>query len=211
MVFVVRVSTAVRLSWECSLSMGFALYYTISFIIFRSHQEGLRTTRAIRNGFKLHVSEDASIAALGNEKARILRAAMKEVTKYWSERLEVKKPAKKIFLNRQCAGPGIWSGVGCPADRGCKQETMCGEVKVPKNHLAQCQLCGKQGCTKVGPEGRGISGVDMILYMSAKVSNLCRESATLSHASHCQQVNYINLLISILFCLFQRKQLLTDQ
>eukprot|EP00090_Calanus_glacialis_P017323 TRINITY_DN26991_c0_g1_i1.p1 TRINITY_DN26991_c0_g1~~TRINITY_DN26991_c0_g1_i1.p1 ORF type:complete len:386 (+),score=61.60 TRINITY_DN26991_c0_g1_i1:23-1159(+) len=64
---------------------------------------------------------------------------------------------------------------------------MCGEVKVPKDHLAHCQLCGKQGCTKVGPKGRGISGVDMILYMSAKVSNLCRESATLSHASHCQQ------------------------
>ena len=51
---------------------------------------GLRTTRAIRNGFQLHVSEDASIAALGNEKARILGAAMKEVTKYWAERLEVK-------------------------------------------------------------------------------------------------------------------------
>jgi hypothetical protein len=85
---------------------------------------------------------------------------------------------------------------------------MCMEVKVPKDHLSQCQLCGKHGCNKVGPEGRGISGVDMILY---KVFNLCRESATLSHASHCQHVNYMNDLISILFFLFQRKQLLTDQ
>ena len=147
-------------------------------------------------GIKIHVSEDASIAALGNQKAEILRRAMAEVLKYWNERLEVKNPVKKIILDRQCAGPGIWSGVGCPAQYGCKEVTRCGEVEVPADHLAQCQVCGKDGCTKTGQQGKGVTRADMILYMSAKVSNLCRESATLSHASHCQQVYLIFVLMT---------------
>ena len=113
---------------------------------------------------------------------------MKEVVKYWKVRLAVKKPVKKILLDRQCKGPGIWSGIGCPEERGCKEVTMCGEVRVPDRHLASCQLCGKDGCKKSGSQGAGVVGADMIIYLSAKVSNLCAESATLSHASHCQQV-----------------------
>ena len=163
-----------------------SFYFTT--IVYRSGQEGLRTTRAVKNGFKIHVSEDSSIAALGVEKANIVQAAVKEVLSYWSKRLQVKRPVKKILLDRQCAGPGIWSGVGCPADRGCKAVTMCGEVRVPEDHLSRCKLCGKEGCSDTGPQGRGVSGVDMILYVSSRVSKLCQESATLSHASHCQQV-----------------------
>jgi len=163
--------------------------------IYRSRQSGSRTTRAVQNDFKIHVSEDSSIVALGVEKTNIVQEAMQEVIRYWSKRLEAKQSVKRILLDRQCAGPGIWSGVGCPADRGCKAVTMCGEVRVPEDHLSRCNLCGKEGCTKSGPQGRGVSGVDMILYVSSRVSKLCQESATLSHASHCQQVNFpISLL-----------------
>ena len=167
--------------------------------VIRSYH-GSRATRAVKGGINIHISEDASIAALGSKKADILRVAMREVVKYWNERLEVKNPVKKIVLDRQCAGPGVWSGVGCPAQYGCKKVTKCGEVEVPADHLAQCQLCGQDGCTKSGEQGRGVRGVDMILYMSAKVSNLCRETATLSHASHCQQVYSIFILMNRSHC-----------
>ena len=33
------------------------------------------------------------------------------------------------------------------------------------------------------------AGVDIILYISSKSSDLCAESATLSHAGHCSQVS----------------------
>ena len=81
----------------------------------------------------------------------------------------MKKPVNEILLDRQCAGSGNWPGVGCPEDHGCKEEIMFGEVRVPTDHLAHCQLFGKQGRTRVGPQGLGIYAVDMILYMSTNV------------------------------------------
>ena len=143
-----------------------------------------------------------------------MQRAMKEVTSYWNERLAVKKPVKKILLDRQCAGPGIWSGQGCPAEYGCQKITKCGEVEVPEEHLSQCQLCGKDGCKKTGLNGSGVQGADMIIYMSAKISSLCKESATLSHASHCQQVQLLNveqLSLQLIKFLSFRKLLLTDR
>ena len=42
----------------------------------------------------------------------------------------VKISAKRVLLDRQCKGPGVWSGGGCPEDRGCAAITKCGEVEV---------------------------------------------------------------------------------
>ena len=42
----------------------------------------------------------------------------------------VKISAKRVLLDRQCKGPGVWSGRGCPEDRGCAAITKCGEVEV---------------------------------------------------------------------------------
>ena len=61
---------------------------------------------------------------------------------------------------------------------------------VPEGHLAPCLLCDKAGdrCREQGGGGPGVAGVDIILYISSKSSELCAESATLSHAGHCSQV-----------------------
>lgn len=95
----------------------------------------------------------------------------------------------RVVLDRQCKGPGVWSGRGCPKDRGCEVVTKCGEVVVPEEHLAACQLCDGEGCTAQGKGGPGVRDTDLLLYVSAVESRLCEESvATSAHASHCQQV-----------------------
>ena len=62
-------------------------------------------------------------------------------------------------------------------------------MTVPEDHLAACLLCHQESgeCRKEGRGGPGVQGVDLVLYVSSKVSSLCRESQTLSHAGHCQQ------------------------
>ena len=66
--------------------------------------------------------------------------------------------------------------------------TKCGQVIVPESHLAACLLCGNGGCDQDTTQGPGVTGADLILYVSSVTSSsLCQEQATLSHAGHCQQ------------------------
>ena len=79
---------------------------------------------------------------------------------------------------------------------------------MPESHLAACELCGKDGCRTEGRGGEGVNGTDLVLYVSTVQSRynhvfnyavrlcvdliwflrLCQQSsATLAHASHCQQ------------------------
>ena len=37
---------------------------------------------------------------------------------------------------------------------------------MPDNHLAACELCGKDGCQKEGRGGEGVNGTDLLLYVS---------------------------------------------
>ena len=73
-----------------------------------------------------------------------VRRAVSDAVDYWSSTLKARSSVGTIHvgknphldiilltlwpLERQCAGPGIWTGQGCPADRGCQEETRCGEV-----------------------------------------------------------------------------------
>ena len=109
----------------------------------------------------------------------------------------------------------MWTGRGCPADRGCSEVTRCGEVRtedteavqmfvsshnivigwqveVPAAHLAACLLCNQTTgeCMTEGGAGAG-QGAELLLYVSSALSPLCRESATLSHAGHCTQVTQL--------------------
>ena len=66
--------------------------------------------------------------------------------------------------------------------------TRCGEVVVPSSHLSPCLLCDETGCERSrGDQGRGVSGADLILYLSSARSALCEEQVTLAHAGHCTQ------------------------
>ena len=65
------------------------------------------------------------------------------------------------------------------------------QVTVPGAHLGPCLLCDQASgqCREQARAGPGVTGADIILYISSKKSGLCEESATLSHAGHCSQVN----------------------
>ena len=49
------------------------------------------------------------------------------------------------------------------------------DSQVPESHLAACELCGKEGCQLEGGGGDGVSGTDLVLYVStaqSRCSNL---------------------------------------
>ena len=62
-------------------------------------------------------------------------------------------------------------------------------MRVPEAHLGPCLECDQETgpCQEAGGGGQGVEGVDLVLYVSSKVSSLCSEAGTLSHAGHCQQ------------------------
>ena len=117
-----------------------------------------------------------------------------------------------LIPDRQCGGPGIWTGVGCPADHGCSNQTTCGEVTVPASHLASCLLCDREGQCRRSQErsGSGVTNTDLILYISSKLSTLCQESQTLSHAGHCHQVRCRDIRDILTSMIIVRNQIWTD-
>ena len=56
----------------------------------------------------------------------------------------------------------------------CEEVTMCGEVKVPEDHLDVCRVCNAfgQNCGVVGEReaGSGIVNADFVFYISASAS-----------------------------------------
>ncbi len=72
----------------------------------------------------------------------------------------------------------------------CEPRTMCGEVKVPEEHLEVCRVCNAfgQNCKLKGPKGgKGIDGADFVFYISAMQTERCQKGMTVAYAAHCQQ------------------------
>lgn len=68
---------------------------------------------------------------------------------------------------------------------------MCGEVKVPEDHLDVCRVCNAfgQNCGVVGGReaGSGIVNADFVFYISAMETERCQKGMTVAYAAHCQQ------------------------
>ena len=73
----------------------------------------------------------------------------------------------------------------------CESVTMCGEVKVPEDHLDVCRVCNAfgQNCGVVGSQepGQGILNADFVFYISAMETERCQKGMTVAYAAHCQQ------------------------
>jgi leishmanolysin-like peptidase len=68
----------------------------------------------------------------------------------------------------------------------CLDETHCGDIIVPDEHLQQCHVCSKdKKCDRVGFKGYGVKA-EFILYVSALETNRCQPIDTLATASFCQ-------------------------
>ena len=73
----------------------------------------------------------------------------------------------------------------------CETTTMCGEVRVPEDHLEVCRVCNAfgQNCGVVGSNspGEGINNADFVFYISAMETERCQKGMTVAYAAHCQQ------------------------
>ena len=76
---------------------------------------------------------------------------------------------------------------------------MCGEVKVPEDHLDVCRVCNAfgQNCGVVGDgqPGTGISNADFVFYISAMETERCQKGMTVAYAAHCQQEAALDRLV----------------
>ncbi|KAL4002492.1 Leishmanolysin family protein [Acanthocheilonema viteae] len=117
-----------------------------------------------------------------------------EAVNYWQAALAVRPTAIPIRLYRKCESNLYYMRVyekrqSCVL--GCKKETSCGEVIIPDEHLYQCRYCTSpesQNCGFNGPpDGVGVPNTDFLLYVSAVLSERCKNVDTVAYAAHCQQ------------------------
>lgn len=111
---------------------------------------------------------------------------------FWENALFVRETKEAIRLNRKCESTQVFiknSLTHC-IDK-CKSDTMCGEVKVPEEHLDICRVCNATGqnCRNDpnSAAGPGIIGADFVIYVSARQTERCHKGLTVGYAAHCQQ------------------------
>ena len=99
-----------------------------------------------------------------------------------------------VFIVRKCQQNQVFfkSDSRHPyCKNACESLTMCGEVKVPEDHLDVCRVCNAfgQNCGVVGSQepGEGILNADFVFYISAMETERCQKGMTVAYAAHCQQ------------------------
>lgn len=105
---------------------------------------------------------------------------------YWEDVLTVVNRGDTIRVNRKCANNQYFLADG-EATQYCKNkcvETLCGEYKVPDDHLEVsgfltippsnetlqgCSTCDSSGrnCKNETRSGNGVEGADFVLYITA--------------------------------------------
>jgi len=156
-----------------------------------------RQKRAAEDQMRIKVYYHDSISNLSREKRNIVkRRVVPDAVEYWKEILKVVNPVEKIRLNRKCQDNQYFLSPG-DSTQFCKNncvETLCGEYKVPDDHLEGCHTCDSSGrnCKQEEEAGKGVSGVDFVLYVSALTTAQCLEAVggeaeTVAYAAHCQQ------------------------
>jgi len=160
-------------------------------------EEDTRAKRATNDHMKIQVLYHESVNNLSKEKRKIIKdRAVPGAVEYWENVFQVVNGKKKIRLNRKCENNQYFLSADDPT-QFCKNrcvKTKCGEWVVPEEHLEACSTCDENGrnCKSEKNRGRGISGVDFVLYVSALDTDQCTENVagqaeTVAYAAHCQQ------------------------
>ncbi|CAF3862207.1 unnamed protein product, partial [Rotaria sp. Silwood1] len=147
-----------------------------------------RTTSDI---FQIHIHYDTSIKKLLKDEQKLIKEAVQAATNYWSKTIRPKyKLNNPIRLTRQCPSRKMfivernYSIHYC--SEKCLDETHCGDIIVPEEHLQQCYICkNHQKCDPIGTQGPGVN-TEFILYVSVLQTNRCEPIDTLATASFCQ-------------------------
>jgi len=161
-----------------------------------------RDKRAVGQRMKIKVLYHESVDELSSTKRSILKQrVVPTAVKHWESVFKVVNGGKLIRLNRKCENNQYFLSPDDPTQY-CKNkcvETKCGEWVVPEEHLENCSTCDSSGrnCKSDKNRGKGVSGVDFILYVSALNSEQCIESVagqaeTVAYAAHCQQEDQLD-------------------
>lgn len=147
--------------------------------------------RTISDDFQIHIHYDKSVNKLLNDEQNFIKKAVQSAANYWSKVIRPKyRLNDRIRLTRQCPTRKMfivennYSIYFC-SDK-CLEETHCGDIVVPDEHLQQCHVCNhEKKCQGTGTKGKGING-EFILYISAIETHRCQPTDTLATASFCQ-------------------------
>ncbi|KHN87331.1 Leishmanolysin-like peptidase [Toxocara canis] len=145
---------------------------------------------------RIHLHYDiASIPKLPEQVQTFINTSLlPDAVGYWTSALSVRRATAPIRLSRKCISNHYYVR---PNEKrqscvlGCKRETSCGEVIVPEEHLFQCRYCSSpnpHNCAASGsPDGPGVAETDFLLYVSAVLTERCKNADTVAYAAHCQQ------------------------
>ncbi|KAJ0184254.1 hypothetical protein K1T71_000677 [Dendrolimus kikuchii] len=174
--------------------------------------------RSIDQPLRISIFYDHSVYRLEPEKfVMINNTILPEAVKFWERALKVRKTGGPIKLSRKCPTRQVFVRKGrSHCINACNAVTMCGEVKVPEEHLNPCYVCNSTGhnCRALPRhiykteeeemaseisgnaisdgsdedlEPTGVEDTDFVLYVSAVETERCRRGLTVAYASHCQQ------------------------
>ncbi|CAG0880548.1 unnamed protein product [Darwinula stevensoni] len=150
--------------------------------------------RAINQKLRIKLFYDDSVYRLDSEKFDLINnTILPDAVEFWEAALRVRKTANNIRLSRKCEDNQVFykTNDSLPYCKNrCEEITMCGEVRVPQEHLDSCRVCDGLGrnCHQVEPPGgKGIEGADFVFYVSAMETERCHKGMTVAYAAHCQQ------------------------
>ncbi|XP_076404908.1 leishmanolysin-like peptidase isoform X1 [Peromyscus maniculatus bairdii] len=137
---------------------------------------------------------DQSIEELLPEKRYLVKNKLfPQAISYLEKTFQVRRPAGRILLSRQCATNQYLRKENDPhryCTGECAVHTKCGPVIVPEEHLQQCRVCreGQWPCGAVGAlDHEGVQDADFVLYVGALATERCSHENIISYAAYCQQ------------------------
>ncbi|XP_052748190.1 leishmanolysin-like peptidase isoform X2 [Galleria mellonella] len=103
--------------------------------------------RSIDQPLRISIVYDHSVYRLEPEKFDMINnTILPDAVKFWEQALKVRKTGGPIRLNRKCPTRQVFvRGGRSHCIDSCSAETMCGEVRVPENHLNPCYVCNSTG------------------------------------------------------------------
>lgn len=148
---------------------------------------------------KISVYYDSSIYLLDKDKFELITSiVMPTVVKFFENALTLRREyaIDTYRIARRCPNNTIYYArdlleLARPfCMERCEDYAVCGEIVVPKSHLAACSYCSsasRRCLIDYESEGSGVPGAQLLLYVSAKQTARCRKDQTIAYAAHCAQ------------------------
>lgn len=164
-------------------------------VINKVHLKTNHVTKRDADGhLRIKTIYDQSIEELLPEKRYLVKNKLfPQAISYLEKTFQVRRPAGRILLSRQCATNQYLRKENDPhryCTGECAVHTKCGPVIVPEEHLQQCRVCreGKWPCGAVGVlDPEGVRDADFVLYVGALATERCSHENIISYAAYCQQ------------------------